>query len=119
MPANRIISVRNSSAVTVLFGMVLLFFIWSGLYFKVQNERQLEIDNAFKETANYARTFEEHTVLTIRGLDQIALFLKYQVEKDGKRACLSTLKSEASPDYAQKTTSQNRLQGRRNRVAGV
>ena len=74
---------RGISAVVILFGALLLFFLWTGLYYIVQSERQLEINNAYKDTANYARLFEEHTVRTIKGLDQIALFLKYQGEKDG------------------------------------
>ena len=67
----------------ILFGFSFICFIWSGLYFIVQGERQREIDNAFKETGNYARMFAEHTVRTIAGLDQIALLLKYQAEKEG------------------------------------
>ena len=76
-------SIHNISIVTVLFGIVLLFFIWGGLYFVVQNERRMELDNAAKETSNYAHTFAEHTLRTIRGLDEITLFLKYQAEREG------------------------------------
>lgn len=76
-------SIRNIGAMTALFGVLLLCFIWIGLYNKVQDERQLVLEDAVKETANYARTFEEHTVRTLKGLDQIALFLKHQAEKDG------------------------------------
>ena len=75
-------AIRNISTVAVIFGIVLLCFIWGGLYYKVQGERQLEIDNAIDDTSHYARTFEEHTVRTIRGLDQVMLFLKYQAEKE-------------------------------------
>ncbi len=74
---------RNISALTILFGVVLLCCIWAGLYYIVQNERQLEIKSAVKENANYARLFEEHTVRTINGLDQIVLDLKNRAEKDG------------------------------------
>ena len=77
-------NIRNISTVTVIFGIVLLGVIWVGLYCKVQSERQLEIDNAIKETATYARMFEEHTIRTLRGLDEITLFLKYQAENDGQ-----------------------------------
>lgn len=75
----------------ILFGVIFICFIWTGLYFIIQGERQREIDNAFKETGNYARMFEEHTVRTIAGLDQIALLLKYQVEKEGLRIDLRRL----------------------------
>ena len=83
MNLKRLPTVRNITAATVVFGVVLLCFIWMGMYYKIQGERQLEIDNAFKETANYTRTFEEHTVRTLKGLDLIALSLKYQLEKEG------------------------------------
>ena len=76
-------SISGISIVTILFGMLLLGFIWGGLYYKVQSERQLELDNAVKETANYARTFAEHTARTIGGLDEVVSFLKYQAEKEG------------------------------------
>ena len=76
-------SIRGISVATILFGMLLLGFIWGGLYYKVQSERQLELDNAMKETSNYARTFAEHTARTIRGLDGVLLFLKYKAEKEG------------------------------------
>ena len=84
----------NTRVLTVLFGVVLLCFIWAGLYVKVQSERQLELDNAVRETSNYARTFEEHTLRTIRGLDQIALFLKHQAESEGLALDLSRLVRE-------------------------
>ena len=87
-------SIRNNSTMTVLFGIVLLCFLWVGLYYKVQSERQMEIDNAIKETANYARTFEEHTLRTLKGLDQIALLLKSQAEKDGLAIDIPRLLSE-------------------------
>jgi len=56
------------------------------MYYRIQSEQQLEINSAIKEIANYARAFEEHTVRAIRGLDQIALFLKYRAERDGLAA---------------------------------
>lgn len=75
-PTNRYIII-----LTVLFGLVLLGAIWIGLYYKIQSERRQEMDGVKKETANYARTFEEHTVRTLRGLDEIALYAKQQAEE--------------------------------------
>ncbi|MDR3590891.1 MAG: ATP-binding protein [Negativicutes bacterium] len=74
---------KTVSIVIVSFGIVLLCSIWIGLYFKVQSERRLEIDGAVRETASFARAFEEHTSRTIQGMDQTALSLKYQCEKEG------------------------------------
>jgi len=67
----------------MLFGIFLLCFIWVGLYFKIASERQEVIQSSIKETANFARAFEEHTLRTIKSADQTALFLKYQYEKEG------------------------------------
>ena len=75
--------IRNINTMIVVFGIVLLSFIWGGLYGKVQSERQLELDTAYKDTAQYARVFAEHTTRTVRGLDEIALFLKRQAEMEG------------------------------------
>ena len=94
MSDNKTMSIRNISTLTVLFGIVLLCLVWIGLYYKIQSERQLEIDGAIKETSNYARTFEENTVHTVNGLDAIALFLKSQAEKEGLRIDLSRLVEE-------------------------
>lgn len=77
-------ALRNSSTIIVLFGIFLLCFIWIGLYYKVQSERQMAIERAIKETSNFARAFEEHSSRTIKSADQTALFLKYQYEKEGR-----------------------------------
>lgn len=67
----------------LLFGLLLQLMIWGGLDYKLQAERQLERDNAVEATANYTRAFAEHTVRTVKGMDQIALFLKHKAEKEG------------------------------------
>ena len=94
MVSSRMQSIRNFSTVIVIFGLVLLCFIWGGLYYKVQSERQLELDNAVKDTANYVRTFAEHTVRTLEGLDEMSLSLKYQAENAGLRIDLPRLVKE-------------------------
>ena len=72
--------ISRVKAAVILFGVSFLYFICAGLNYIVQGEREREIDIAFKETANYARMFEEHTVRTITGLDQVALFIKDSVQ---------------------------------------
>ena len=61
----------------------MLSIMWISIYFFAQQEQKREIADAYKDTTTYARTFAEHTVRTINGLDQIALFLKYQAENEG------------------------------------
>lgn len=77
------VALRNQNMVIILFATFLLSFIWIGLYYKIERERQRDINVAIKETANFARAFEEHTVRTIKSVDQTALFLKYEYEHAG------------------------------------
>jgi signal transduction histidine kinase len=76
-------AIRRATIVIIFFGLFLISSNWIGLYYKIQSERQMELDGAFKETANYARAFEEHTLRTVKGVDQIALFLEHEYEKEG------------------------------------
>ncbi|MBP2628556.1 MAG: hypothetical protein H6Q68_3267 [Firmicutes bacterium] len=78
-----LMALRNISTVIISFGIVLLCVIWIGIYYQVHNERQMNINGAIKESSNLARTFEEHTLRTIKNADQTVLFLKYQYEKEG------------------------------------
>ena len=89
-----LLQVQNIGRVAVLFGTVLLCFVWVGLYVKIQDERQLELNNASKDAANYARAFAEHTERTVRGLDEMMLFLKYQAEKEGLNVDIPQLVKE-------------------------
>jgi len=84
---------RKISIVIVSFGIILIGYIWIDLFLKVQSERQTELNNAITATANLARTFEEHTLRTITTADQMALFLKYQYEKEGQAIDISPYKS--------------------------
>lgn len=94
MHLNRILSTRYISSLTVAFGALLLCFIWGGLYFKVQAEQRLELDNAMKDTGRLALALAEHTERTLGGLDEMALFLKYQAETVGLPRDLSSLARE-------------------------
>jgi PAS domain S-box-containing protein len=83
MSSKRLLRIGNAGMAIIFVALLLICCIWAGLYYAVQNERRMEIDYAYQETTAFARMAEEHTVRTIRGMDQIVLFLKYQVEKDG------------------------------------
>ena len=67
---------RNLNILVVIFGIFLLGFIWLSLWYKIQDERQLEIDDAIKQTDNFARAFEEYTLRTVRSADQAVMLLK-------------------------------------------
>ena len=78
---------QNDSArlTVIIFGVMLISFIWVGIFMTIQTERQQAIKNAVKDTGRYARAFAEHTVRTLYGLDEIALFLKYEAERSGPK----------------------------------
>ena len=94
MNADDLAWIRHTHRRIIFFTALMLLIIWSGLYVVVQRERQSEIDDAFKDTATYARTFAEHTVRTLQGLDQVAIFLKYQAEREGLSLDLPRLVKE-------------------------
>ncbi len=75
---------RNLSLVTISFALFLFLIVWMGLYYKIESEMKQEKEAAFKETMNFAKAFEEHTLRTIRGADQAVLFLKFQYEREGR-----------------------------------
>lgn len=77
-------TIRSTNTLLILFALFLLGFLWVGLYFKIGQERQVAIDGAVKETANFARVFEEHTRQTIKSADEAALYLKYRYEREGR-----------------------------------
>lgn len=77
-------SFRNIYVVVLGFSLFILIALWSGLHYKINEERANERNAAIKETVNFARVFEEHTLRTIRGADQAVLFLKYEYEREGK-----------------------------------
>lgn len=83
-PGRKLYNVRTIGLMVIAFGFLLLCFIWFGLYMKIEAEKNQELNNAIKETKNYARTFEEHTLRTIRGADQTVLFLKSEYERQGR-----------------------------------
>lgn len=83
---------RYTNAVIVIFGMILLCFIWLGLCYKIQSERQLEIDSAVRETGNFARAFDEHMVRTILTVDQMLLLLISEYQEHGKAIDMSPFK---------------------------
>ena len=74
---------RNMNIVIILFGVLFICSNLLGLFYKIQMERQLEVESAFKDTGRFARAFEEHTVRTIKEADQLLLSLKYQYEQEG------------------------------------
>ena len=81
--ANNRSSIRSIGVMIASCSLALLCFLWGGLAYIAQSERQMELESLAKETGNYAGTLAEHTARTIGGLDEIALYLKRQAEETG------------------------------------
>lgn len=75
---------RSINIAVFVFAAFLLTIIWLGLHYKINEEKKAELAAAIKETSNFARVFEEHTLRTIRGADQTVLYLKYEYEREGR-----------------------------------
>ena len=88
------ISMRSITAMTVLFGIILLSSIWGGVYLEMQKERQEELENAAHDANSYARIVAAHMARTIKGLDGIALYLAERAEREGLALDLPRLMEE-------------------------
>lgn len=80
-------SQRSLGSYLVIWGFAafLLIFSWSAIFYKINDERQTEIAQVYRNNANLARVFEEHTIRTIQSVDQAILFIRNQYEKVGDR----------------------------------
>jgi signal transduction histidine kinase len=67
------------------FTLALLLLTWVGIGYNIRAERQLEISNINRANLNLARTLEEHTLRTIKSVDQAVLFLKFRYEQLGNK----------------------------------
>lgn len=79
-----LLTVIKSGAV----GLVIVLWVMLGIY--LQHEKKTAVDQAIKLTANYTRAFEEHTVRTVRAVDQTTMFVKHEYERLGNRFDLAS-----------------------------
>lgn len=79
---DKISAAAKMSRVIMVFGLCLICYIWVDFYYAMVQEQKTEYQGAVKETANFARTFEEHTLRTIKNADQTAFFIKQQYERN-------------------------------------
>ena len=75
---------RSPTAALALFAVTLIAMIWGSVLMQIRSDRARQIDDTLRDSANLARSFEEHTVRTIKNVDQAVLFVKYQYEQLGR-----------------------------------
>jgi len=73
----------SANAAIVLFCLALIGIVWAVTFERVSFERDDTIAAAAKQNANLAIAFEEHTIRTLKSVDQAVLFVKDQYEEHG------------------------------------
>lgn len=71
------------TALIAIFSGLIVVSIWVLIVYEAGNERKLAVEAIYRENANLARAFEEHSIRTLKSVDQSVLFLKFQYEKLG------------------------------------
>ena len=69
----------------VVLALALVSALWAAVIYKTDSDRQQVEESIRRDTMNLARAFEEHTVRTLRSVDQALLFVKFQYEQIGDR----------------------------------
>ena len=67
------------------FAAFMIAVLWGAVLYKVTAERRLAVEQVYRDNGNLARAFEEHTIRTLKSVDQSVLFLKFQYEKFGDK----------------------------------
>jgi signal transduction histidine kinase len=68
-----------------LLTLPLVAMIWIGIGTQIGLDRDQTVDNVRRDNANLSKAFAEHTVRTLKSVDQAVLFIKYQYERNGGR----------------------------------
>ncbi len=76
---------RSPTGVIGFFALVLVSMVWGGMFARIEDDRAQTIDNVRRDNANLTRAFTEHTVRTLKSVDQAVLFIKHQYEKSNGR----------------------------------
>jgi len=76
---------RSPTGVIGFFALLLITVVWGGIFAQIEGDRAQTIDNVRRDNANLTRAFAEHTVRTLKSVDQAVLFIKHQYEKNNGR----------------------------------
>ena len=73
----------TSGVLTGLFCGAMILLSWGAFYLQLKTDRERTVRNAFLQTDNLARTFEEHSLRTVENVRQVLFSLKEIYEKRG------------------------------------
>ena len=79
----------------VAFTVLMIGIGWAMTILYLRDERQREIAQVMQSNANLARAFEEHTIRTIKQIDQLVLLVRTQYERLGAKLDLAQFVREA------------------------
>ena len=83
-------SSRGNFAIA-LFCIVVVGIVWATALDRIEIERSQTVAEVMKQNANLAIAFEEHTVRTLKGVDQTLLFIKHEREEPGSKLDIRAL----------------------------
>ncbi len=89
---------RFPIVLVVVVASILIGLIWATIFAEISADRVRTEKDAFRDSANLALAFSEHTSRTLKGADELVLFVKYQYEKSGGRVDITQLLREARID---------------------
>ena len=73
----------TSGVLTGLFCGAMILLSWGAFYLQLKTDSERTVRNAFLQTDNLARTFEEHSLRTVENVRQVLFSLKEIYEKRG------------------------------------
>lgn len=73
----------SASSAIVLSCLALIGIVWAVAIERARFERDNTIADALRQNSNLAIAFEEHTIRTLKGVDQAVLFVKNQYDEHG------------------------------------
>ena len=84
----------------ICFAILMIAGVWLSIEALIKHDHDEAIKDVFRQNTNLARVFEEHTIRTLGGIDEILLTLKRQFEAEGEDFDLSGLWSRmlVNPD---------------------
>jgi len=88
----------SANAAIVLTCFALIGIVWAVTFERVSFERDDTIANAVRQNANLAIAFEEHTIRTLKGVDQAVLFLKDQYDVHGLKLNIGRMSEKGMLD---------------------
>jgi diguanylate cyclase (GGDEF)-like protein/PAS domain S-box-containing protein len=88
----------RANVAIALFCVVVVVIAWASRLDRIEVERSQTVADAIRQNANLAIAFEEHTVRTLKGIDQELAFIKHEREQPGSRLNIRQLLTDGIID---------------------